>query len=74
VNENLRRRQAAFLLRSRAADDLDEASRLDGYPAMRLLVDDLKAIAAKAGCDPERLADAALALYPGTADTAEGQE
>jgi hypothetical protein len=55
---------------------------------MRLLLTDMRRIAEAAGCDPERLADAALALYPGhddtttvadddlagTADTAEGQE
>jgi hypothetical protein len=32
---------------------------------MRLLLTDLRRIAAAAGCDPESLADAALALYPG---------
>ena len=88
MNENLRGRRAAFELRQRAADALDEASELDGLPAMRLMLTDLKRIADAAGCDPERLADSALALYPGpdhttteadddiagTADTAEGQE
>jgi hypothetical protein len=88
MNETLRRRKAAFMLRQRAADALDEASELDGLPAMRLMLTDLRKIAEAAGCDPEKLADAALALYPGpddstteadddlagTADTAEGQE
>jgi hypothetical protein len=88
VNDNLRRRKAAFLLRQRAADALDQASELDGLPAMRLLLTDLRRIAAAAGCDAEKLAYAALALYPGhddttteadddlagSADTAEGTE
>jgi hypothetical protein len=88
MNDNLRRRKAAYMLRQRAADALDQASELDHLPAMRLLLTDLRKIAAAAGCDPERLADAALALHPGhddtpteaeddlagTADTAEGQE
>jgi hypothetical protein len=88
MNDTLRRRKAAFELRQRAADALDEASRLDRLPAMRLLLTDLRRIAEAAGCDPEKLADATLALYPGnddtttegdhdltgTADTAEGQE
>ena len=65
MNDNLRRRQAAFILRQRAADALDQASELDGLPATRLLLTNLKAIAAKAGCDPEKLADAAVELYPG---------
>jgi hypothetical protein len=74
VSDNLRRRKAAFLLRQRAADALDEASKLDGLPAMRLLLTDLRKIAEAAGCDPERLADAALALYPGNDTTTERDE
>lgn len=65
MNESVRRRKAAFLLRQRAADALDQSSELDGLPAMRLLQTDLTRIAEAAGCDPEKLADAALALYPG---------
>lgn len=86
--QSRRRRRAAFELRQRAHDLLDDASRLDGLPAMRILMTDLKRIAEAAGCDPEKLAGAALTLYPGnddtttegdhdltgTADTAEGQE
>jgi hypothetical protein len=56
---------------------------------MRLMLTDLRKIAEAADCDPEKLADAALALYPGhddnhhrsrrrpgrnPPDTAEGQE
>ena len=59
-----RRRRAAFALRQRAHDPLDDASLLDGLPAMPILMTDLKRIAETAGCDPEKLADAALALYP----------
>lgn len=44
---------------------LDDAARLDGLPVMRILMTDLKRIAEAAGCDPEKLAEAALALYPG---------
>lgn len=60
-----RRRRAAFELRQRAGDLLDDASRLDGLPAMRVLVPDLQRIAEAAGCDPDKLTDAAQALYPG---------
>jgi hypothetical protein len=65
VNDNLRNRKAALELRQRAADALDEAAKLNGLPAMTLLLTDLRAIAEAAGCDPEKLADAALALYAG---------
>ena len=65
MNDNLRRRRAAFELRQRAADALDQASTLDGLPAMRVLLSDLRKIAQAAGCDPDALADAAIALYPG---------
>jgi hypothetical protein len=66
--QSRRRRRAAYELRQRAHDLLDDASRLDGLPAMRVLQTDLERIALAAGCDPERLVDAALALYPGNDD------
>jgi hypothetical protein len=71
--QSRRRRRAAFELRQRAHDLLDDAARLDGLPAMRVLQTDLKRIAEAAGCDPEALVDAALALYPG-ADNTTGAE
>lgn len=49
MDESTRRRSAAFELRQRAADDLDEAARLDGLPALRLLDEHVDAIAEALG-------------------------
>ena len=50
-----RRRRAAFELRSHAAHLLDQAHRLDGLPAARLLRSDAERIAEAIGVDPELL-------------------
>jgi hypothetical protein len=65
MNDNLRRRRAAFLLRQRAADALDEASRLDGLPAMRLLDEHVDAIATALGISAEELTAAVMRIWPG---------
>ena len=64
MNANLRRRRAAFELRQRAADALDEAAKLDGLPAMRLLRSDVERIAWAIGMDPDRLTDIVMGLWP----------
>lgn len=56
-------RRAAQALRERAAHLLDDAAQLDGDPAMRVLITDLRRIAAAADIDPEFLVDATLTLY-----------
>jgi hypothetical protein len=68
VNENIRRRKAAFLPRQRAADALDEANRLDGLPAMRLLATDVQRIAEALNMDSEKLTDVVMGLWPGHDD------
>jgi hypothetical protein len=71
VNETLRRRKAAHLLRQRAADALEEASRLDGWPILHLTVADESRIADALGISVERLHQAVETLMPAD-DTNEG--
>ena len=61
-------------LRRRAADLLGQTARLDGLKAMRVLPPDLQRISEAAGCDPDKLTVAALALYPGDGTPATRQE
>jgi hypothetical protein len=63
MNEIVRRRRAAFLLRERAADALDQAAALDGLPAMRILRVDVERIAAAIGMDPDALTDVVMGLW-----------
>jgi hypothetical protein len=55
-------------MRQRAADLLDDAARLDGLPAMRLLLVDVRRIAEAIGMDPEKLTDTVMALWPDSND------
>lgn len=69
-----RRRRAAFELCSRTADLLDDAARLDGDPAMRVLATDIEKIAAHLGIPAERLTEAVTALWPRHPDNTEGDK
>lgn len=63
-----RRRKAGFLLRERAAQALDEASRLDGLPALRILRADVERIADALGMDPDALTDVVMSLWDAPED------
>ena len=63
-----RRRRAAFELRQRAADLLDQAHGLDGDPAMRVLRSDLEWVAANLGIRAEDLIAGFTALWPSHPD------
>ena len=69
MNENLRRRRAAHLLRERAADALEQASELDGWPILHLTVADEAKIADALGISIERLHQAVETLMPANDDT-----
>jgi hypothetical protein len=53
---------------------LDDAARLDGDPAMRVLATDIEKIAAHLGIPAERLTEAVTALWPRHPDNTEGDK
>jgi hypothetical protein len=63
MNDSVRRRRAAFELRQRAADALDQAAALDGLPAMRVLRVDVERIAGALDMDPDALSDVVMGLW-----------
>lgn len=65
MNESLRRRKAALHAEAACADALDQASELDGLPAMRLLLTDLTRILRRPVATRRSWPPGALALYPG---------
>ncbi len=72
--QSRRRRRAALELRRRAADLLDQAHRLDGDPAMRVLRSDLERVAAHLGISIDDLVTAVTALWPRHPDHPNSQE